>query len=149
MIVFTQGKIKLNIDESTRGDPGEGGFGGVFRDETGIWLSGYFRKLDSCSSLEAKMWGLYRGLTIVLEKGLHEVIIETDLSLTENLLTERPLQNYSFCSIIEDSRHLIQRCNCTIRSIMREGNKCIDILAKMGSNQTDQLVVMEEPSAEV
>lgn len=143
------GKIKLNTDGSARGDPGEGGFGGVFRDETGIWLSGYFGKLDSCSSLEVEMWGLYRGLTIVLEKGLHEVIIEIDSSLAENLLIEGPLQNCSFCSIVEDSRHLIRRCNCTIHSIRREGNKCADVLAKMGSNQMDQLVVMEEPPTEV
>ncbi|KAL7224698.1 hypothetical protein ACSBR1_026057 [Camellia fascicularis] len=68
------------------------------------------------------MWDLYRKLTIVLEKGLHEGIIETDSSLAENLLTEGPLQNCSFCNIVEDSRHLIRRCNCTISSIMRESN---------------------------
>lgn len=30
------GKIKLNMDGCARGDPGEGGFGGVFRDEKGV-----------------------------------------------------------------------------------------------------------------
>ncbi|KAL7262612.1 hypothetical protein ACSBR1_000886 [Camellia fascicularis] len=72
LIVFTQGKIKLNTDGCARGDPGEGGFGGLFHDETGIWLCGFFGKLETCYSLEVEMWGIYRGLTIVLEKGLVE-----------------------------------------------------------------------------
>lgn len=49
------GKIKLNTDGCARGDPGEGGFGGLFRDETGIWLCGFFGKLETCYSLEAEM----------------------------------------------------------------------------------------------
>ncbi|CAL5358759.1 unnamed protein product [Camellia sinensis] len=47
------GKIKLNIDGCARGDLGKGGFGGVFRDEAGIWICGFLRQLDSCQSLEA------------------------------------------------------------------------------------------------
>lgn len=126
MIVYTQGKIKLNTDGCARGDPGEGGFGGVFRDETGVWLYGFFGKLDSCQSLEAEMWGIYRGLTIVLEKGMQEVIVETDSTSAEG-----PSQNCPFCSIVEDSRHLIRRCNCSIRHIMREGVKVTNVLISL------------------
>ncbi|CAL5382095.1 unnamed protein product [Camellia sinensis] len=139
------GKIKLNIDGCARGDPGEGGFGGVFRDKDGSWLCGFFGKLDSCYSLETEMWGIYRGLTMVLEKGLHEVIIETDFILAEELLNKGPPSNCPFRSIVEDSRHLIRRRNCSIQHILREGNKCADLLANMGAEQLEPLVVVDEP----
>lgn len=143
------GKIKLNTDGCARGDPGKGGFGGVFRDEAGAWICGFFGQLDSCQSLEAEMWGLYRGLTIVLEKGMHEVIVETDSTSAAILLSEGPLKNCSFRSIVEDARHLFRRCNCTIRHILREGNKCADLLANKGADQMEQLVMVDDPPAGV
>lgn len=51
---------------------------GIFSDDTGIWLYGYFGKLKECTSLEAELWGIYRGLTIILEKGYVDWMIETD-----------------------------------------------------------------------
>ncbi|KAL7228891.1 hypothetical protein ACSBR2_007560 [Camellia fascicularis] len=48
-------KIKLNTDGCARGNLGDGGFGGAFRDEAGTWLFGFFDKLDNCSSLKAEM----------------------------------------------------------------------------------------------
>ncbi|KAL7194946.1 hypothetical protein ACSBR1_035203 [Camellia fascicularis] len=59
-------------------------------------------------SLEAEMWGSYHGLTIVLGKGLREVIIETDSTMAEELLTKGLPPNCPYQSIVEDSRHLIQ-----------------------------------------
>ncbi|XP_028093920.1 uncharacterized protein LOC114294018 [Camellia sinensis] len=82
---------------------------------------------------------------MVLEKGLHKVIIETDFTLAEELLNKRPPSNCPFRSIVEDSRHLIHRCNCSIQHILREGNKCVDLLANMGADQLDPLVVVDEP----
>ncbi|XP_028105853.1 uncharacterized protein LOC114304907 [Camellia sinensis] len=32
----------MNTDGSSKGDPGDSGFGGLIRDEKGIWLCGYF-----------------------------------------------------------------------------------------------------------
>ncbi|KAL7161591.1 hypothetical protein ACSBR2_042122 [Camellia fascicularis] len=117
LIVYTQGKIKLNTDGCARRDPREGGFGGVFRDET--------------------------GLTIVLEKRMQEVIVETDSTSAETLLTEGHPQNCPFHSIVEDSQHLI------IRHIMREGNKCADFLANLRANQMEHLVIVNDPPDEV
>ncbi|PSS36334.1 Ribonuclease H protein [Actinidia chinensis var. chinensis] len=67
--------MKLNTDGSARGDPGPAGYGGVFRDE----LYGYFRKLRDISSLEAEVWGIYKGLTIILENGLNGIDVEIRL----------------------------------------------------------------------
>ncbi|KAL7197893.1 hypothetical protein ACSBR2_020422 [Camellia fascicularis] len=79
---------------------------------------------------------------IVLENGLYEVIVEADSTVVEELLNEGPPQRCPFHSIVEDSRHLICRCIC---NILREGNKCADILANMGAERTKQPVVVEDP----
>lgn len=69
----------------------------------------------------------------------HSSIVE------EELLTEGSPKGFPLRSIVEDSRHIIQRCRCSICHIMREGNQSADILTKMEADQQDQLVVMEDP----
>ncbi|KAL7203999.1 hypothetical protein ACSBR2_017125 [Camellia fascicularis] len=89
----------------------------------GLSFVDFFGKLHLCYSLESEMCGIYRGLTIVLEKELNEIIIiETYLTTAEELLREGPPQNYPFRSIVVDSRYLIRRCNYSIRHIMRKCN---------------------------
>ncbi|KAL7223536.1 hypothetical protein ACSBR1_025064 [Camellia fascicularis] len=78
-----------------------------------------------------------------------EVIVETDSTSVEVLPSEGPPQTCPFRSIVDDSPHLIRRCNCTIRYILREGNKCVDLLANMGADQMEHLVVVDDPPAEV
>ncbi|XP_028104526.1 uncharacterized protein LOC114303588 [Camellia sinensis] len=148
----SSGKITLNTDGCPCGDPGKGGFGGVFCDEERVWLYGFFGKLENCYSLEVEMWGIYCGLTFVLGKGLRKVIIETNLTMAEELLTKGPPLNCPYQSIIEDSRHLIQWCNCTIQHIMWETKKYVDKLANMGAAQSKVVVVVvvvEEPPVKV
>ncbi|XP_028093436.1 uncharacterized protein LOC114293550 [Camellia sinensis] len=67
MMVFTQGRLKLYTDGSRRVG-GDGGFGGLIRDERGTWVCGYYGKLHSGTSLEAELWAVYKGLTIILQK---------------------------------------------------------------------------------
>lgn len=45
------GKLKLNTDGSSRGNPGPAGFGGVFREERGHWVLGFYGRLADCSSI--------------------------------------------------------------------------------------------------
>ncbi|XP_028081991.1 uncharacterized protein LOC114283389 [Camellia sinensis] len=110
-----------------------------------LWLTLHGKLLTNSMSLEAEMWGIYRGLTMVLEKGLHEVIIETDSTLAEEFLNKGPPSNCPFRSIVEDSRDLIRRCNCSIQHILQEDNKCTYLLANMGADQLEPLVVVDEP----
>ncbi|CAL5438791.1 unnamed protein product [Camellia sinensis] len=62
------GNIKLNADGSSGGRSGFGGFGGLFCDEAGSWISCYYGRLENCTSLEAKIWAVYKGPTILLQR---------------------------------------------------------------------------------
>lgn len=86
LVVLTQGKLKLNTDGSSKGDPGQSRYGGLLRDEAGTWLWGYHGYLGNCTSLEAELWGLYRGLTIIMQKGLANIEMETDSQLAMKLI---------------------------------------------------------------
>lgn len=55
-------KLKLNTDGSSKGNPSPAGFVGVFREERGHWVIGFCGRLEDCTSLEAKLWGIFRGL---------------------------------------------------------------------------------------
>ncbi|CAL5440895.1 unnamed protein product [Camellia sinensis] len=56
----SNGKIKLNADT---------GFRGLFKDEKKSWILGYSGKLDAATCLEAEIWAIYCGTTIIHEKG--------------------------------------------------------------------------------
>lgn len=81
-IPLSTGNVKLDTDGWWYETNGKGGFGGIFRDQKGDWILGYYGKLTCDSSLEAEIWGIYRGLTIILEKGLTNIRTE----LNQNLL---------------------------------------------------------------
>lgn len=78
LLVYTQGTLKLNTDGCSKGDPGQAGYRGLLRDETDTWIWGYYGNLGHCTCLEAEIWAIYRGLTILFQKGLTNVVIETD-----------------------------------------------------------------------
>ncbi|KAL7200926.1 hypothetical protein ACSBR1_032779 [Camellia fascicularis] len=143
------GKIKLNTDGSTRRNGGGGGFGGLFRDERGSWISGYYGRLEICTSLEAELWAVYKGLTIILQRGFNQVIIETDAKQVVHLLSEELDERCPFRGIVEDARIILRGCDCSIQHIKRDANICVDAMAKFGENQPAELLIVFEPPQEI
>lgn len=82
------GSIKLNVDGCWYSADRNAGLGGIFRDKNGTWMLGFYGKLDAESSTAAEIWSIYRGLTIILEKGLVNVEIESDSLVAVNLVNE-------------------------------------------------------------
>ncbi|KAF5933818.1 hypothetical protein HYC85_029989 [Camellia sinensis] len=142
-------KLKMNTDGSSKGDPGDGGFGGLIRDERGMWLCGYFGKLTNCTCIEAEILALYRGLTIAFEKGYKDLSIETDSQYAIDMLKGNVEVFSPLRSLVEDSKFLIRRCGFLIQHVKREGNMSANGLAKMGANQNEVLVVMDDPPEEI
>lgn len=72
--------MKLNTDGSSKGNPGPAGFGGVFREERGHWVIGFYGRLEDCTSLEAELWGIFRGLETVKSQNMEALEIDSDLA---------------------------------------------------------------------
>ncbi|GMP89161.1 hypothetical protein CsSME_00040847 [Camellia sinensis var. sinensis] len=134
------GTIKLNSDGCSKGNPGPAGYGGLFRDERGAWVHGYHGRLEEATSLEAELWGVYRGLTIILEKGMRDIVIETDSVQMVKLLHEDSSPTFQHRALLEDSKFLLQRCKCIIQHILRDGNKAANGLANLGVTHLEPFV---------
>ncbi|KAL7191554.1 hypothetical protein ACSBR2_023602 [Camellia fascicularis] len=107
-----------------------------------MWLWGYYGKLGHCTSLEAELWAIYKGLTILFQKGVTNVEIESDSAQAISNIQQGPTHNSPF--INEDAKFLLNRCNCSLGHTMREGNKVAGKLANLGVAQDDHVVILED-----
>ncbi|KAG5549055.1 hypothetical protein RHGRI_014428 [Rhododendron griersonianum] len=80
--------IELNVDGCWYSAKRNAGIGRIFRDTKGTWILGFYGKLNAESSTTVEIWSIYRGLTIILEKGLVNVDIESDSLVVVNLVNE-------------------------------------------------------------
>lgn len=70
--------MKINVDRASRGAMHHRGVACVIRDEEERWIKGAARNLGSCSTMQAKFWGLLQGLELARVEGYKKVIIETN-----------------------------------------------------------------------
>ncbi|XP_028083701.1 uncharacterized protein LOC114284948 [Camellia sinensis] len=101
------------------------------------------------TSLEVELWALYKGLTVLLQKGINNVLIETDAAQVVQLMEDPIASNCPFKNLVEDANILLNGCECTIQHIWKQGNLCADALAKLGANQPEEMLVVNEPPAEL
>ena len=56
--------VSQNLFFSCQGDLGCSTAGGVFRDESGIWMQGFVFRIGIASALIAELWGIFQGNNI-------------------------------------------------------------------------------------
>ncbi|MCI34447.1 ribonuclease H protein, partial [Trifolium medium] len=101
-----QGWIKCNTDGALVAQNQQAGCGGVFRNESGAWLGGFARKLGSCSTLMAELWGILSALQLATEKGYRKVILESDSTVAVDLIVKGCPDNRLCASIISSINRL-------------------------------------------
>ena len=118
--------------------------GGIFRDKEGEWVLGFCEKTEWESSLSAELMGIYRGISIIYEKSMNSVEIESDciqaIRLIQNIDDDK---NHPQQYIIREARALLQRTGATLRHISRSANQCADHLARLGAETGNPLLLME------
>ncbi|KAI8539305.1 hypothetical protein RHMOL_Rhmol09G0171400 [Rhododendron molle] len=135
------GTIKLNTDGCWYESNGKARFGGLFRDAKGDWILRFFGKINCGSSIEAGLWGIYKGLQIILEKSLQNVQIELDAMLAVNLINDENPGSHAQSVIIHKALGLLVRTDTTLNHVYRTANQCADHLAHMGIEQDKDLIV--------
>ncbi|KAF7836001.1 putative ribonuclease H protein At1g65750 family [Senna tora] len=109
------GIIKINTDGSALGNPGRAGFGGVCRDENGLWLCGFSSNIGLATNMMAELVAIRSGLQV--RGGLTASI--------QLMLQANPLWK--------------------ITHVLREGNQCADFMAKLRSSNDDESVIWNNP----
>ncbi|TXG56158.1 hypothetical protein EZV62_017471 [Acer yangbiense] len=75
------GRLKLNLDGSSFGNPGPAGGGGVLRDSSGNFIFGFSKFFGSCSDNEAELRAVVEGITICKHLGHDGIDIECDFDI--------------------------------------------------------------------
>ena len=83
------GWIKLNTDGSSSGNPGPVGCGGIIRDENGVSVCGFSKKIGTTTSFVAELWAVREGLSLCLQRNFPAVVLELDAkSICEVLVNQ-------------------------------------------------------------
>ncbi|KAE8671064.1 hypothetical protein F3Y22_tig00111996pilonHSYRG00033 [Hibiscus syriacus] len=68
----------INTDGAHNITTGEAACGRVIRDCRGNWKSGFSKRVGICSSMEAKLWGIFEVLRIAWRCGAKKAVLETE-----------------------------------------------------------------------
>ncbi|GLT59278.1 hypothetical protein SLA2020_321070 [Shorea laevis] len=139
------GFIKLNTDGSANLKLGDAGAGGVFQDELGNWLLGFYRNVGCTSSLSAELWALRDGLKLAIDRGFSHLLVETDSKVAKTLLEYADSVHHSLGVLIDDCRAMMTQIpDLQLNHIFREANAVADGLAKKGAKSDSRFAVLEQ-----
>ncbi|BFG29433.1 hypothetical protein CerSpe_157060 [Prunus speciosa] len=130
------GGFKLNVDGSRKNSNGAIGAGGVIRDSTGDWVTGFTVNLGKGQILEAEIWGLFFGLKLAAEKGIHNLVVEMDSAIAVQLFQRSGTpSSHPLAGVLSDCRRFAEQLgNCGVNHVYREQNSVADCLAQASYN---------------
>jgi ribonuclease HI len=136
----------LNVDGSCIGDPIRTGFGGVIRNYSGIYLSGFSGFINSPNDiLFAELTALFQGLKMAIRLNFEDLVCYSDSLLAVNLINGDTSQFHAYAVIIQDIKDMLVSRNYSLHHTLREGNQCADFMAKLGASTDSELSVHSSP----
>eukprot|EP00253_Pinus_taeda_P033811 PITA_33811 len=133
--------VKLNFDGASKGNPGDAGFGGIFRDSNRRvrWIFADWG--GQMTNNEAEFWALHQGLQIAVRNGYSKLEITGDSQLVVDILRrlnngqgwEKVAKSWRTAGIVKEIAELLKRIDYKIIShVRRKGNQAADWLANWG-----------------
>ena len=149
-VVPPVGWYKLNTNDSSLGNPGLAGGGGVIRNHLGDWVGGFSRAIGITTSVQAELRALKDGLNLAINLGIPNLEIEMDSLVAVELVNSITIPNAFLSTIVTDCRFLMERFEeCSLKHIFREANGCADLLAKTGCDQSSDFISFSNAPAYV
>ena len=106
-VPLTLSWVKLNTDDSSLGNPGQAGGGGVIRDHADHWIRGFTRHVGVATSLAAELWALRDGLFLIVDMGFLYVSIEMDALMIVSFLALSSIPHPTLRTPVDDCRFLL------------------------------------------
>ena len=126
------GYVKLNIDDSSLGNPGHDGAGGVFRDSDGNILAGFSLFLGSRTNMEAEAMALLEGLQS--SASFHSLQVEMDSQALLNMVNGNGRVPWRLWHTISCIQSLVLDRQVIFTHVYREANAVADGLACLASS---------------
>lgn len=127
--------VKLNFDGASKGNPGEAGFGGIFRDSNNQvrWIFADWG--GEMTNSEAEFWALHQGLRIAVRNGYTNLEITGDSQIAVDMLKklsngrgwEKVTNSRRTAGIVQETANLLKRIEYKIiNHVRRKGNQAAD-----------------------
>lgn len=100
---------KVNSDDSSLGNLGLAGGGGLIRNDKGEWIRGYARAIGSTTSAAAELWALRDGIRLCMALNLQAVVFELDAKIVIDLLSKEEKSMNGNEIIVADCKEGLQR----------------------------------------
>ena len=82
------GMFKFNFYGAFRGNPGQAGFGGIFRNSEGETQVIYYGSIGWDTNNSAELEGLWKGLSLIHHYKFFPIIIEGDSQILINMVNQ-------------------------------------------------------------
>ena len=93
-----------------------------------------------------EFWALRDGLKLDLGMGVQKLVVELDAKVVVSLITSTGGANKPYLPLLNDCRYLLSRFLQTrVVHVFREGNRCVDALARLGSCMAKEFLVFDNP----
>ncbi|KAE8699083.1 hypothetical protein F3Y22_tig00110596pilonHSYRG00024 [Hibiscus syriacus] len=103
----------------------------LLRDSNGDWIICFSKVIRICSVVEAKLWGLFKGLLHARRIGARKVAVELDSNEAFKMLSPRQ-QGLASPAIMQHIWELMgENWSVTFSFVRREVNKLADNMAKL------------------
>jgi len=125
----------LNIDGSCLGTQIRAGYGGLIRNNAGLFLKGFsgYIQASTCILL-SELTTIHMGLSLAADMGIEDLVCFSDSQLYVNLITGAVSKFHAYAVLIQDIKDLLASRNFNIFHTFRERNQCADFLAKLGAS---------------
>ncbi|MCH79341.1 ribonuclease H protein, partial [Trifolium medium] len=122
-----EGWFKLNCDGAHKSSIHLSGCGGLLRNNNGICVSSFARKIGSCDALQAEVWGMYIEMDLARRRGITHIQVESDSKVLVDMVTGNCKVNGRIPTLIKRVRALKNLdWHIQINHIWREGNRPAD-----------------------
>lgn len=117
------GWFRLNTDGSAIGSLGRVGYGGLIKNDRGVWIGGFSRSLECSNRVIAELWALRNSLILCNNMHLNVNDVQLDAKAIVHLLTNSSHANRFVMPLLDDCRQLIsQIAQVRIGKCFREAN---------------------------
>ncbi|XP_058111206.1 uncharacterized protein LOC131254225 [Magnolia sinica] len=129
-----RGFLKLNVDGSSRGNPGLSGGRGVCRDHHGNLIFAFHRNYGLTLNTIAEAQAMLNGITSYSKLGLRSIIVESDsLTIAKAAADRYDFVPWNIWYKIGTIREFRRSLNLSFSHIFREGNSVADALTRLAS----------------
>ena len=130
----------LNVDGSCLGSPQRADFGGLLRNNAGLFISDFSGHIvHSDDILLAELHAIHTGLQMVSNLNIADFVCQSDSLHCVSLINGPTMEYHVYATLIQDIKDLVQLRNTPILHTLREGNRCADFLAKLEASMDSAL----------